>query len=270
MTLHRHLPEANRLSVLAAIILLSYALARFIDLPERDLSIQLPGVFLPLKLDILTAAALLVAGLTATGADWLLRQHPHAEGRGMIEHWLLPAMTALVIGIPLLQLPFGLSWLIGFIVGGALLMLVLLAEYITIDPDDYRQPLAAAGLIALSHSLLLILAVTLRFAGTRLYLMLPALSLAFALTSLRTLNLRLHGRWLPGYALTVSLICSQITAALHYLPISPTAYGLSITGPAYAATSLLGSLVTTNGSRRALLEPLVVLIVFLTAALWIG
>src|SRR4030043_1005809 len=130
MNMHRHLPDSTRLSVLSAVILLSYALARFIDLPERDLSLQLPGIFLPIKLNIQTAVALLVAGLTATGAEWLLRQHPHASGHSILEHWLLPSMTSLVIGLPLLRLPFGLQWLAGFVIGGTLLMLVLLAEYI--------------------------------------------------------------------------------------------------------------------------------------------
>ncbi len=87
---HRHLPDADRLSVLAAAILLAYALARFVDIPVRELSMQLPGVYI-VQIDIRTAIALLVAGLTATGADWLLRQHPALHAHSNLEHWMLPA-----------------------------------------------------------------------------------------------------------------------------------------------------------------------------------
>ncbi|MCK5429242.1 MAG: hypothetical protein KAI94_07210, partial [Anaerolineales bacterium] len=69
---HRHMPDANRLSVLSSIILLAYALARFVDLPTRDVAFQLPGIYLAIEINIRTIVALLVAGLAATGADWLL------------------------------------------------------------------------------------------------------------------------------------------------------------------------------------------------------
>jgi hypothetical protein len=95
---HRHLPDPERLSILAATILLAYALARFIDLPGREIAVQLPGIYLSIQINIKTIVALLVAGLTATGADWLLRDHPAIGKARSFEHWLLPALTAWVIG----------------------------------------------------------------------------------------------------------------------------------------------------------------------------
>lgn len=65
----RHLPDPDRLSILAATILLAYALASFIDMPGRELSLQLPGVYLEVQFNTRTFVAVLVAGLTATGAD---------------------------------------------------------------------------------------------------------------------------------------------------------------------------------------------------------
>lgn len=59
--------------------------------------------------------------------------------------------------------------------GGAFLMAVLVAEYIVIDDQDDRQPLASAGLTVVSFALYLILAASLRFAEMRLYLIIPAL-----------------------------------------------------------------------------------------------
>src|SRR4030065_523678 len=98
---HRNLPEANRLSVLAATILLAYAAARFVDLPAREIAAQLPGIYLSVEINFRTIVALMVAGLTASGAHWLLRDHPGLKGRSTFQHWLLPALTAWGAAAPL-------------------------------------------------------------------------------------------------------------------------------------------------------------------------
>jgi len=65
MQIPRHLPDANRLSVLAAVILLAYALTRFVNIPPREISFQLPGVFVEYTLDFQTIVSVLVAALAA-------------------------------------------------------------------------------------------------------------------------------------------------------------------------------------------------------------
>jgi hypothetical protein len=265
----RHLPDGDRLSILAGTILLAYALARFVNLPIRVIEINLPGFFLELQLNARTATALIVAGLVATGADWLLRGHPKVQSHSTAEHWLLPALTAWVISIPLYQLPLGLLWWTGFAVAGVLLTLVLIAEYITIDDEDIRYPLAAAGLTALSYALFLILAISLRASGTRLVLSIPALTATIALVTLRALHLRTHGRWALKEGLLVSLVCAQIAAGLHYLPLSPISYGMLILAPPYALTSFLANLSEGEGLRRAMIEPAVILFFVMIAGLWI-
>ena len=77
-----YLPNADRLSILSAAILLAYAASRFVELPPRELGLQLPGFYLAVELNIHTVVALLVAGLTATGADLLLRDHPALGEKG--------------------------------------------------------------------------------------------------------------------------------------------------------------------------------------------
>lgn len=148
-------------------------------------------------------------------------------------------------------------------------MLVLVAEYISVDPEDVRQPPAAAGLTAVSFALYLALAVALRFNELRLFLILPALSLAVFLVSLRTLNLRLRGQWAFIPAGVVALITGQLVAALHYWPLSPVSYGLALLGPAYALTSLIAGLAEGDRLRESLIEPGVVLVLVWGAALWI-
>lgn len=148
-------------------------------------------------------------------------------------------------------------------------MLVLVAEYIAVDVNDDRFPLASAGLTAVSYALFLILAITLRSADLRLYLILPALAIASGLASLRTLNLRLQGRWLYLPTLAITLIVVGIISALHYWPLSPITYGLLILGPAYSLTSLIGAFSEGQPLRRAIIEPGVVLIAVWGTALWV-
>lgn len=265
----RRLPDADRLSVLAATILLAYAIARLVDLPSREVSVQLPGVFLSFQLNVRTFVALIVAGLTAAGADWLLHDHPSREKRGTLQHWLLPALTAWVIGLPLFELPQGPIWWGGFALGGGLLMLVLVAEYISVDPHDERQPVAAAVLIAVSFALFLALATALRFESLRLFMVLPALTLGAWIVSLRALHLRLEGHWAVIESGVIAIAIGQFAAALHYWPLSPIAFGLAVLGPAYALTSLIAGVAREIPIRRALIEPVLVLIITWGAALWI-
>jgi hypothetical protein len=254
------MPSPGRLSVLAATILLAYASVRLFDLPPSQFSYQLPGFFLSFEINATTLITLLAAALMATGADLLLRDHPLLKGKNTLQHWLLPALTAWVIGVPLYRLPLSPQWLAGYAIGGALLMLVLVAEYISVDPEDRRYSLASAGLTAVSFALLLMLAIAIRSAGFRLFFSLPALTFASALVILRTLNLRLRGRWLFLETGALSLIIAQLAAAFHYLPLSPIAYGLALLGPAYALTSLIASLYEGISLRQAILEPSLALI----------
>lgn len=265
-----YLPDADRLSVLSATILLAYAASRFIDFPTQELGLQLPGFYLAIEININTVVAFLVAGLTAAGADIMLRDHPGLSEKQHIEHWLLPALTAWTLGIPLSQLPIGPQWMISFLVGGVLLMLVLVAEYVSVDPHDSRYMLASAGLTAVSYALFLILVIVLRSAELRLYVILPALALASGLVSLRTLHLRMKGWWMIMPTVAITLIVAGIIAALHYWPLSPVVYGLAILGPAYSLTSLVGALAEGQTLRHAILEPVVVLIAVWGTAIWLA
>jgi Protein of unknown function (DUF5656) len=295
----RNLPNIERLSVLTATILLAYALARFITLPGWELAARPLGILISLRINVQTIIPLLMAGLMAAGTSWLLSDHPalemHASGGvpGEIlaeggrrarttpivpvqarrgpgpEHWLLPAVVAWVIGIPLAQLPTGPYWVLGLVIGGGLLVLLLTAEYIAIDADDLRQPIAEAVLTAVSFAAYLLLAIALRAAETRLYLILPALAITAAVVSLRTWHLRLGGEWAWIEAGLVLVIVGQVAAALHYWPLSPVSYGLAVLGPTYAMTNLVTNMAQGDTFRRALAWPLAMLAVIWGAAWWI-
>lgn len=267
---HTHLPQTNQLSVLASTILLAYALTPFINIPAAELTLNLPFGVYTFSLNFSTIVSILVAALAGFGVDWLLRSHPHRELRITIQHSLLPALTAWVIGIPLGALGFGLAWWGLFAMGGVLLVLVFIAEYIVVDFSDVRFGPAAAGLSALSFALFLILAISVRSSGLRLYLALPGLALPIFLISLRSLYLRTNGQWHFIWAGGITVILVQIAIALQYLPVSPLGYGLYLVAPAYALTSAAVSFEEGRSLRSFWVEPAVVVVLLILLAFAYG
>ena len=275
---HRHLPDLNRMSVLAATVLLAYAATRFVEFPNRELSFQVPGIFLSFQLNFQIIVSFVAAALAAAGMDWLISDHPaftdphHSTVRergSHFQHWLLPALTAWVIGVPLSNLPDGPAWWVVFSLGGALLLVVFVAEYIIVDPSDIRHPAAAAGLTALSFALTLMLAIAICSSSLRLYLVLPTLVPVASLVALRTVYLRTGGQWAVAWAIGIALIIGQVATGLHYLPLSPIQYGLFILAPLYALTSV-ASLAQENLSlRRGAAEAVIMLLVLWGLGFWL-
>jgi len=264
-----YIPNIDRLSVLVATILLTYALAIFVEFPSQEFNWQLLGIGLSIQLTVQSFLALLVTGMTATGVDWLIKDHPNLSGKSTIQHWFLPALSAWVISLPLFQLPVSPLWWIGFSVGGALLILVFTAEYIVVDPEDSRHTPASTILIAISFTLYLVLAVALRSIGIRLFPLILALTFAASLVSLRTLHLRLSDYWAFIESGLIALIIAQLAAILYYWPLTPISFGLLILGPAYALTNLFGNLAEGENIRQAIVEPAVVLLLIWILAIWI-
>lgn len=258
-----YLPDSNRLSVVASTILLAYALTPFVSLPPLQLNLGLAGALFPVSINFGAVISLLAALLAGAGTDWLLRGHPGLDLQSLPQHWILPALTAWVIGVPLNSLKVGASWWAVFALGGVLLVLVLMAEYIVVDFNDVRFGPATIGVTAVSYALFLVLAISGRAAGLRLYLELPAVVAAVAVVTLRTLYLRLGGRWSIHWGVGVALAVGGLVVGLHYWPISPLSYGLFLLGPAYSLSSLAGSIEEGHPARTIWVEP-----GLMTLALW--
>ena len=263
-----HFLPVERLSTLVAVILLAYTLARFISIPDQVFTIQVFGIYMDINFNIRTLIVLLVVALTISGTDWLIRNHPSIKKSNPIKHWFLPSLTAWVIGFPLFMLPLGPYWWTSFFLGGLLLTIVLISEYITVNPQDFRQPIATALLTAVSFAIYLILCFFVHYVGARLILILPAIFLASGLVSLRTLNLRLPERWSFSAAGIIVLISSQFAAGLHYWPISAFSYGLSLLGLTYAICTFFANLAESESIRKAIIEPGLVALLMIGFAYW--
>jgi hypothetical protein len=259
----------DRIGVLSATILLAYTFAGLISLPGREITTQLPGIYLEFEINVQTIVSFLVACLAASGTDWLLREHPSGHYQPLGPHLLLPALTAWAIGVPLHQDALGLYWWVGIFLGGGALILVLMAEFTVVDPSDTNYPIASIGLSIVAYALFFLLAVTLKATQIRLFLIVPALSLVILFVNLRILHLRLRGKWAYRDAGISTLIMGQITIAAYYLPLSPIAFGFFLLGPAYGLTSYFGNLGDGKTWKRAIAEPLIVSTIFWFLAYWL-
>jgi len=257
MQSHQHLPDTNQLSVVVATVLLAYAMTPYVSLPDRFIALQLPGFLFEARLNFNTIVSILVAILAAAGTDWLLQSHPQIGDKARLPHWLIPALTAWMIGVPLTTLEVGLDWWAVFALGGLLFVLVLVAEYMVVDPGDTHHAPASIGLTAVSFALYLVLIISLRAAGMRLYMVVLAIAPAVFLVCLRTLFLRSGGRWFLGWSFGIALVIGQTSAGLHYWPLTPLQYGLVILGLAYGLTSLASALEEGRSWRTVWIEPAV-------------
>jgi hypothetical protein len=148
---HSYLPSANRLGILIASILLTFALTRIVQSPRFTLTITLPGFYFAYPLTLGSGMTLLAAALTATGMDWLTREHPTLGPKPNFEHLMLPTLTTFVIGAPLALLQNGTVWWVGFAFS-AILLGVFLANTSPLTHLRRFMPLRA-GLTAVAYAI---------------------------------------------------------------------------------------------------------------------
>lgn len=251
-------------------ILLAYALLPFIQSPAREISFPLFGILIDFNANLTLLIAFLAAGLAVSGTDWLLRDHPERGSQPVYPHYLLPALTAAVIGVPLALLKISIQWWVVFGLGTLLLLAVLVAEYVSVDNRDTRHAIAQMVLNGVSFGLLLTLSISIRAAGLRLYLLLFALTPVCALLCLRLFHLRLQGRWNWEWAAAITLIITQAATGFYYLPLSPARFGLILLGTAYGLVEMATVMQPAQWSLQRLFGPSVATALFWLMAILIG
>jgi len=250
-------PDRDRLSVVTAVIVLAYALARFVEIPSREFTATLFGSSIGVELNGQVALLLMIAALISTGSETLIRSHPRAEngyGRNAL-HWILPGAASLALGLWLNLAPIGPVWWLGLALSAFLLVLVLVAEYTVVDPNDPAYRAAALGLTALTFIVALALFGWIRFTGARAALSATATAFLSALLALRLLMLNggAFGRS-ALYSGVVGFVLAQAMWALNYWRVTPTGAGLLLLVLFYVAQGLAQQHLVGQLTRRALIE----------------
>ena len=254
----RHFPSRDRLSVLTAVILLAYALARALDLPTRSVGTTLFGSALGFELNGPVLMLLLVAALISAGADTLIRSHPRLEGwtgYPTVVHWIVPGATALALGNVLNRTPDGPLWWLGLGLSAVVLIGVLVAEYIVVDRADGAWDLAALGLTALTHALALVLFALLHSLSARALVSASAAGLVAAALALRLFALRAAPMGQANlYGVVVGLITAEAVWAINYWRVSASSAALFALIPFYLCVGIAQQQLLGRLNRRIWIE----------------
>ena len=243
------------MSVLSALVLLSYTLLRIVELPASRAEFSVLGLLLRFEINTRNVMLSLAAALTAAGADWLIRAHPWREpGRSTREHWVMPGLAALGVGAILARLPMGPIWWLGLGLSAALLIAILATEYIVSEADDPRYDGAALGLTTLAYLFLVGALFAIRATGQRATFAVPLVFLASGAVAWRLLKLELPRRLVAIYAALVGLVLAQISWGLHYWPITPLRFALILGLAGYLATGITRALLREELGRVAQAE----------------
>ena len=265
------LPDINRLSIVAAAIMLAFALTLIVSFPAQEFTFNFLGILLRFSLNFSNLTILLTALLAAAGMEWLIQSHPDFPRSSnrlfSIRHWILPVLTTLVIGVALNNFRKGVFWWVIFGLGSLLLMAVFIAEYNVVNVGSVRHPLAAIGLTGLSFALYLLMTIAIYSANLRLYIRIPLLAVGAMMMISRSLYLRL-GKWYPLWALLDSLIVTEIAVGFHYLPVAPIQIGLILVGVAYGLTGVVSGIKESRRGWAFWAEPVGMLAVLIVIGIF--
>lgn len=258
------LPAYDRLSVVTAVIVLGYALARVVEIPSRIVETTLFGSPIGITLDGQSLLLLLVAALISTGSDAVIRSHPHLQSRtttgvSTAIHWILPGLAALALGLLLNQAPTGPVWWLGLGLSATFLVLILLAEYTVVDVEDNGFRSARLGLTLLAYLVLLAILGWMRFSGARAAISASAGALVAGAVSFRLLRLYdVSTLYALSSATIVALVLGQSVWAINYWFIHPLGAGLLLLDVFYVVHGLLQQNANPPVSRRVIVEYVVV------------
>jgi hypothetical protein len=261
----------ERASVVATLVVLGLILDVFLQLPiwMRDLTVLGSPLTISISQTVLMSA--LLVGIVCTGTDVIVRSHPTArqiEARHSFVTWTLPALTVLLVVVLLPQAPTLLYRIAGMLLTGLILILVISAEYYTVDTTGRLYLAARLSLNAWAYLLALLAFILIYSAKARS--LISATQVMFISTLLALELLRSAGRGFGRtalYALIAGLITGEIIWAMNYWRIPGVIGGLLLLLGFYVATGLANQQLQGRLTRRVLIEYAVVALIGLVILL---
>jgi hypothetical protein len=248
-------PDRERLSALGALVLLAFTLVRLVNLPTLPFEFGVAGLLIRIEVNRAVVLVGLAAAVTVAGADWLARSHPRGpRGRARLEHVIIPGLATLATGAILTRLEPGPALWVGLALAAGLLLAVLVAEFVVIDPQDPRRMTASIGLAALAQILLTGVYFALFGLGVRAFFSIPVSLMATAAVAWRLLRLRIPESHQALYALAIGAGVAELTWGLYYLPLAAIQPALILGLLAYLAIQTTVSLLRQRLTRARALE----------------
>lgn len=265
------MPNYDKLSLVVSLIVLCLALSLIIELPATAFSFVVLGSPLTIRFSQNWPLALLLASMACIGTESIIRLHPLSQ-EGKLPYtfvfWILPGLATLLAAILLPQAPDRIYTLAGLATMGILLLLIITAEYCTVDPAAPGYKAAQLGLNFVAYLVALVLFGLIHGSEAN---ELPSALAALAGSSLLALDL-LHGAQqglgrTSLYAVIVGLIMGEIVWALSYSNINSSTAGIFLVLTFYLITGLSRQALIGLLSRRILIEFAVVALIGLALLL---
>lgn len=249
----------ERLGVLISLILIGLTLALVLELPSRAFEFSFLGSRATLIFSGPWLFAVLLTALTAAGVESIMRAHPHlylSETQYTAILWVLPCILVMGAAVLLPALAASHVYALSAIaITGALLTLVILGEYYTIDLREPVYPFARLGLNLATYLVALLLFSAIYALKIRSILSAPISGLVaglLALDLLRGSEADVRRTWL--YATAVALAMSETVWALNYWNVDALVGGAMLLLIFYVLTGLAQQYLWGHLRWRLLLE----------------
>lgn len=255
----------ERLSILISLVLLGLTLSLLLDLPTRSFDFTFLGSRATIIFSGSWLFAILLTALTAAGVESIMRAHPRvlvSETQYTAILWVMPCILVMAGALIVPALPTTrLYTLVGVAVTGALLTLVILGEYYTIDLRDPAYSFARLGLNLAAYLFVLMLFGAIYALKVRSILSAPitaVLAGLLALELLRGSEADVRRTWL--YAAAVGLAMGEAIWALNYWNVSVLVGAVAMLLFFYVLTGLAQQYLWGHLRWRTLLEFAVVVV----------
>lgn len=251
----------DRISVAVWGVAITLAASALVSLPGRGDSLVLGERTLALPIAAVSVLPLLLALLAGSGTEAVVRAHPLArQGRLHLtaRFWALPVAVTLIGAILLPRAPSLTYWAAILLGMAAVLSVVLMALYYSLDSEStgYRRARAALNLVCYAVALALFLLIPDTWAEAGRALTLGGVAMLLALELLRGTQVRAPSVAL--YAFIVGAVVAQVAWGLLLTNLSPLSASLLLLVLFYLLVSLTWQTLLGRLTRRIALELAVV------------
>ncbi len=270
------IPRLNRdrLSVLIALILLTSVLFRFVQLPQVTRRFHLLGSPLEVNLTGTGLLVVLVGGLAAMGARYILAAHPDAPDRlprPLVFSWVLPGLMGGMAAYLVELAPTEVVWAGGLLLAMLLIGLTVAAEFAALSPRHPAATRARLGLNVLAYLLALLFFYLIYRTRARSLVTATEITLVAFLIALDLLGVaETRATRVVLYAGIVGLLVGEATWALNYWRLDNWTASLLLLLFFYLATGITQQYLLDRLKPAVLLEFGLVTASVLTLVLILG
>lgn len=264
----------DRASVLATLIVLGLILAGYLHIPTWTYSLTVLGSPLTIRISQQALMAVLLVFMTFSGTEAIVRSHPtvqREQARHTFVTWTVPGLTTALALVLIPQAPTQIYRYGGLLATGFVLILVVSAEYYTIDPTDRHYRTARLLLNGWAYLLALAAFTMIYSAKARSLISASGVTLVSTLLALEFLRGAAQGFGRTAlYALIAGLSTGEIVWAMNYWRLGGITGGLILLLGFYVATGLASQQLQGQLTRRVLLEYGTVALIGLVVLLQFG